>query len=151
MDWTPEQIDDLTRLWNEGRPGSQIARVMGLTANQVIGKAHRLHLSGRASPIKRGGVRVGAAPKPRAAKQKSLKRVKLAGAVPKRDPGLEGRKAYYASLSLNGSQCQFIEGDPKKPESRTCTERAVNGRSWCPHHCAVVFERRPAKPKESEQ
>ena len=53
MNWTDESITQLTNLWNEGKTGNEIAVIMGISRNSVIGKAHRLGLSGRPSPIKR--------------------------------------------------------------------------------------------------
>ena len=49
MSWTDERIDQLSRLWLEGRSASQIATALGggLTRNAVIGKVHRLGLAGR--------------------------------------------------------------------------------------------------------
>lgn len=51
MTWTDERITELTELWEANTPTNEIARIMGLTKNQVIGKAHRLELPGRPSPI----------------------------------------------------------------------------------------------------
>lgn len=58
MSWTDERVDLLSRLWMEGRSASQIAGLMGggLTRNAVIGKVHRLGLTGR--------VKASAAPPP---------------------------------------------------------------------------------------
>ena len=55
MIWTDEKIALLGTLWGEGRPASEIALILGddLSRNAVIGKAHRLGLSGRPSPIRR--------------------------------------------------------------------------------------------------
>lgn len=54
MSWTDERVEILTRLWAEGKSASQIAEILGdVSRNAVIGKAHRLGLSGRPSPIKR--------------------------------------------------------------------------------------------------
>ena len=54
MDWTEDRIDLLQRLWTQGQSASQIAeRLGGVSRNAVIGKAHRLGLSARPSPIKR--------------------------------------------------------------------------------------------------
>ena len=54
MQWTPERVDTLARLWAEGLSARQIAaKLGGVTRNAVIGKAHRLGLSSRPSPIKR--------------------------------------------------------------------------------------------------
>jgi trans-aconitate methyltransferase len=54
MEWTEQRIEMLRRLWGQGQTASQIAVALGgVTRNAVIGKAHRLGLTGRPSPIKR--------------------------------------------------------------------------------------------------
>src|SRR5262245_59124250 len=50
MGWTDERVEQLKKLWSEGLSASQIAgRIGGVTRNAVIGKVHRLGLSGRAT------------------------------------------------------------------------------------------------------
>ncbi len=59
MNWTPESITSLTELWRAGHSASEIAeRLGGISRNAVIGKAHRLGLAARPSPIKQRPVRV---------------------------------------------------------------------------------------------
>src|SRR5439155_8976618 len=60
MTWTDERVETLKKLWTDGLSASQIAAELGgITRNAVIGKVHRLGLSGRAkSPSS-------AAPRPR--------------------------------------------------------------------------------------
>ena len=51
MAWTDERVEELKKLWSEGLSASQIAKQLGgVTRNAVIGKVHRLGLSGRATP-----------------------------------------------------------------------------------------------------
>lgn len=52
MGWTEERVETLKKLWMEGLSASQIAGILGegVTRNAVIGKVHRLKLSGRAKP-----------------------------------------------------------------------------------------------------
>ncbi|MEO1707438.1 MAG: GcrA family cell cycle regulator, partial [Pseudomonadota bacterium] len=68
MAWTDERVELLKKYWAEGLSASQIANKMGgVTRNAVIGKVHRLGLSGRATPAKpsRGrAVQAGIAPLP---------------------------------------------------------------------------------------
>ena len=53
MAWTDERVEMLKKLWADGLSASQIARKMGgVTRNAVIGKVHRLGLSGRATPAR---------------------------------------------------------------------------------------------------
>ncbi|WP_114392007.1 GcrA family cell cycle regulator [Oleisolibacter albus] len=52
--WTDERVEKLRQLWGQGMSASEIADLLGgVTRNAVIGKAHRLGLSGRPSPIKK--------------------------------------------------------------------------------------------------
>jgi GcrA cell cycle regulator len=54
MSWTDERVEQLKQLWGQGMSASEIADTLGdVTRNAVIGKAHRLGLSGRPSPIKK--------------------------------------------------------------------------------------------------
>ena len=50
--WTEDRVGALKKLWLEGQSASQIAKALGggVTRNAVIGKVHRLGLSGRAAP-----------------------------------------------------------------------------------------------------
>ena len=52
--WPLEKIDLLRSLWARGDSGSEIGRIMGISKNAVVGKAHRLRLPPRPSPIKAG-------------------------------------------------------------------------------------------------
>ena len=55
MAWTQERIEKLKALWEEGLTASRIAAELGeVTRNAVIGKAHRLGLSGRMTSKKQG-------------------------------------------------------------------------------------------------
>ncbi len=51
MEWTEETVACLRGLWSEGLPTAEIGRRLGITKNAVIGKAHRLVLPPRPSPI----------------------------------------------------------------------------------------------------
>lgn len=67
MSWTDERIDRLKELWSQGVTASQIADELGgVSRNAVIGKAHRLGLQSRPSPVKPN--EPAPAPKPKAAK-----------------------------------------------------------------------------------
>ncbi|MES2421392.1 MAG: GcrA family cell cycle regulator [Pseudomonadota bacterium] len=53
MSWTDERIQTLKTMWEAGQTASQIAEALGgVSRNAVIGKAHRLELQARPSPVK---------------------------------------------------------------------------------------------------
>jgi GcrA cell cycle regulator len=55
MSWTDERIERLKKMWHDGATASQIADELGgVSRNAVIGKAHRLGLEQRPSPVKPG-------------------------------------------------------------------------------------------------
>src|SRR5213595_807481 len=76
MSWTEERIERLKKMWHDGATASQIADELGgVSRNAVIGKAHRLGLEQRPSPVKPGEEKeprkagpAAAAPKPAAPK-----------------------------------------------------------------------------------
>ena len=74
MSWTEERIERLKKMWHDGATASQIADELGgVSRNAVIGKAHRLGLEQRPSPVKPGEEKeakkpaTAAAPAPKAA------------------------------------------------------------------------------------
>jgi GcrA cell cycle regulator len=55
MSWTEERIERLKKMWQDGSTASQIADELGgVSRNAVIGKAHRLGLEARPSPVRPG-------------------------------------------------------------------------------------------------
>ncbi len=69
MVWSEETILQLRELWDQGLSTAEIGRRLGVTTNAIVGKAHRLDLPARPSPIQRES-NSGSAPKetPRRAK-----------------------------------------------------------------------------------
>ena len=65
MSWTDDRIDTLKTMWEKGMTASQIAEALGdVSRNAVIGKAHRLGLQSRPSPVKPNDDSTAAAPAP---------------------------------------------------------------------------------------
>src|SRR3954452_17704602 len=68
MSWTEERIERLKKMWHDGATASQIADELGgVSRNAVIGKAHRLGLEQRPSPVKAGEEKDAKKPAPAAA------------------------------------------------------------------------------------
>ncbi|HEX9931882.1 MAG TPA: GcrA family cell cycle regulator [Allosphingosinicella sp.] len=73
MSWTDERIERLKDLWTRGMTASQIADELGgVSRNAVIGKAHRLGLQARPSPVKPNEHEEEEAPAPIAAVEPAL-------------------------------------------------------------------------------
>ena len=93
MDWTAEAIDQLRAFWAEGHSTAEIGRRMGISKNAVVGKAHRLNLPARPSPIRReaeGDAAPRPVPQPR----------RLPGATPRRRAAGAGGRAAPPAGSL---------------------------------------------------
>jgi len=102
MAWTDERIDQLKDLWEKGLTASQIAEELGgVSRNAVIGKAHRLGLQSRPSPVK-SGAKKKAAPKKPAAKAKAPPR--KAAAAPARSAPANAPQKPAASQSISDSE-----------------------------------------------
>jgi GcrA cell cycle regulator len=81
MSWTDERIDRLRTMWENGLTASQIAEELGgVSRNAVIGKAHRLGLKSRPSPVKANDSESKSAPKPKA---KPVEKPTSAAAAPR--------------------------------------------------------------------
>ena len=119
MSWTDERIDRLKAMWAEGATASQIAEDLGgVSRNAVIGKAHRLGLESRPSPVKAGEEKekkAKPAPAPRATKPASApapRPVAAAPAEPKAPPpqlgASQGLKPATKSTDPNAIQYRSV-------------------------------------------
>lgn len=155
MHWLPEQIADFARLWAEGRTTSEIAKVMGISKNAVIGKAHRLHLVARPNPVKRNTppktvlrVIAGRSHDP-------SRKIVQGGARPKPTPSANSNgptapiepDRRYSDAEVSTEACKWPIGHPGDPDFRFCTDRALVSKPYCAEHCAAAFVR--LKPKSS--
>src|SRR5512133_3761938 len=86
MSWTEERIERLKKMWHDGATASQIADELGgVSRNAVIGKAHRLGLEQRPSPVKPGeekDKKAAPAPAPAAAQPKPAPKAEPRAAQP---------------------------------------------------------------------
>ena len=128
MAWTEDRVDTLKTLWNEGLSASQIAgRLGGVTRNAVIGKVHRLGLSGRAAPAKPKAVKP--KPAPQAAREPSVQM----------DPATFGLGKPTVS-SIGANECKWPIGDPAAEDFHFCGQGAVGGKPYCAYHSQVAFQ-----------
>jgi GcrA cell cycle regulator len=152
MSWTDDRVDLLKKLWAEGLSASQIAGRLGsVTRNAVIGKVHRLGLSGRATTSRMKSHR----PRQRMASKRLAKsRYATIG-----NPAL--RALYNAETNvylppteelvipiaerksiqtLTEVTCRWPIGDPQNTEFHFCGKNKVPGLPYCEVHARRAFQ-----------
>jgi GcrA cell cycle regulator len=149
--WTEERVELLKRLWADGRSASQIAaEIGGCSRNAVIGKVHRLGLSGRVKPGPTGDPKprkverpAGApAPEPVAAPapgpaRPALELVAETGAAREVAAPVSER---VTIMELRESMCRWPMGDPTAADFRFCGCRTIPGLPYCTHHAQVAYQ-----------
>ena len=147
-DWTTDAITRLRTLWAEGHPTAEIGRRMSMTKNAVIGKAHRLALPKRASPICRtaGGPRK---PAPTRVREPTLAPLaSVASSVslpPPRQVSLPAPTRSYGGRS--DRPCCWPLGEPGQPGFRFCDAPTSSSRPYCSEHADVAYVR-PAAARD---
>jgi GcrA cell cycle regulator len=113
MSWTDERIDRLKELWTKGMTASQIAEELGaVSRNAVIGKAHRLGLQSRPSPVKPNEPAPKASPKPAAPTPAPAAQAQSAPAAPSAAPPESGPAASAAASPPQQPQPQIRSVGP---------------------------------------
>ncbi|NOG72775.1 GcrA family cell cycle regulator [Roseicella sp. DB1501] len=146
MDWTAEAIDQLRSLWAEGHSTAEIGRRMGISKNAVVGKAHRLNLPARPSPIRREA-EGNAAPRPAPTRRPAappqprepapLRRLAQSAPAAAPPPAAVVRPFPRAATR----SCCWPLGEPGTPDFRFCAAEAVNGKPYCAEHASVAYVR----------
>jgi GcrA cell cycle regulator len=139
MGWTEERVSLLKKLWLEGLSASQIAKQLGgVTRNAVIGKVHRLGLSGRATPSQPTRPAFKAPRPPRPASATHL--------APRPNPPPLPRPIDYVEepgsatvLTLGAHMCKWPIGDPASDNFTFCGRRIGEG-SYCAEHSRVAYQ-----------
>jgi GcrA cell cycle regulator len=170
--WTDERVDLLKRLWNEGLSASQIAGELGgVTRNAVIGKVHRLGLSGRAkAPVSSAPAARPRKPAPsrpaQAFNAATAARGNTALAPQTRsvtEPRPEGRfevvdpelvapfSERVTIMELRENMCRWPMGDPTSPDFRFCGQKTEAGQPYCSHHCRVAYQPAAERRREAER
>lgn len=97
MSWTEERIERLKKMWHDGSTASQIADELGgVSRNAVIGKAHRLGLEQRPSPVKAGEEKDAKKAAPAAAPAASAPKPATKAEAPKPSPATAAPAASQA-------------------------------------------------------
>jgi GcrA cell cycle regulator len=151
MGWTDERVELLKKLWADGLSASQIAAELGgITRNAVIGKVHRLGLSGRAKSSSAGTARPR---KPRAPGMMRVPRSAIRGNTalahayehdlepePELIENIIPLGQRRTILELNEDTCRWPIGDPGSAEFFFCGGHTLNGLPYCAYHSRVAYQ-----------
>ena len=171
MAWTDERVEMLKTMWLAGSSASQIASALGeVTRNAVIGKVHRLGLSGRGKPTTTTAPRtrktraasgtastattararrtVTRAASPMSVGATALKaepeqatEIEVAPAARGRiDLMLVGESPRLSIQDLKEDTCRWPVGDPLHDDFHFCGRSALDGQPYCEYHCGVAFQ-----------
>jgi GcrA cell cycle regulator len=146
MAWTDERIAQLKAGWEGGMTASQIAEQLGegVTRNAVIGKAHRLGLESRPSPVKAGEEAETAVAAPVAAPAPAPVAapapVPAAARPAAKKPVRSGKAAKTSLLDLNEKICKWPIGHPGDADFHFCGKPSQAGFPYCTEHCLVAYQ-----------
>lgn len=147
--WSETRTTLAVKLWKEGLSASQIAKQLGgVTRNAVIGKVHRLGLSGRARPSKPPKPTRPARPRPARRRMPPVvvatvlagERGEIAAMHPI-DPGL-------SVLALNDFTCRYPIGDPQEPSFAFCGRTCSFENAYCTDHAKLCYV--PVKKRQHD-
>jgi GcrA cell cycle regulator len=150
MGWTEERVELLKKLWADGLSASQIAAELGgITRNAVIGKVHRLGLSGRAKSPSTATARPrkARAPMMRVSRPVSRGNTALAHAY---EVELEPEPEFLDNiipigqrrtiLELTEATCHWPVGDPGHPDFFFCGGPSLASLPYCSYHSRVAYQ-----------
>jgi GcrA cell cycle regulator len=160
MGWTDERVELLKKLWADGLSASQIAAELGgVTRNAVIGKVHRLGLSGRAkSP---------ASTSPRPRKPRSHQMLRVSRPTIRGNTALAHAFDYEVEpepdvvenvipigqrrtlLELTEETCRWPIGDPGTADFFFCGGQSISSLPYCAYHSRVAYQ--PASDRRRDR
>ena len=142
MEWTDETIARIRALWAEGHSTAEIGRRMGISKNAVVGKAHRLSLPARPSPIRRGtGEKRAPRPMVRRVTGPTLPALQSVERQAASKPALVVLRPVAVQPRPAGrvSSCCWPLGEPGTSEFRFCGDPTVPAKPYCDEHAAIAY------------
>lgn len=160
MSWTEDRVEILRKLWTDGLSASQIAAELGgVTRNAVIGKVHRLGLSGRAKSSnntggrqKRASTRTTASYAKAGRARASANGSTQSAPTPKQQVVVDIAKPtskLMTLLQLTETTCKWPTGDPQDDDFSFCGTKSRDGDPYCEYHCHLAYQ--PASDRRSKK
>ena len=138
MPWDDNNVAKLRDLWDQGLPTAQIGKLLGFTKNAVVGKAHRIGLERRPSPIRRTAV------KPDRKKARSPVMPKL-NFESKQENSVANNNSNFQPVVKNlfvksdKRGCEWPQGHPDESDFQFCGKERFEDKPYCLDHCAVAY------------
>jgi len=159
-EWTQGAICLLRQYWAEGHSTAEIGRRIGISKNAVVGKAHRLDLPGRPSPIRSGGAISPAPAQPRALRLAEMMPLSSdrstiaapaeasgkAPVLPAKPPIARLVPAVRREPAITSDQpCCWPVGEPGRAGFHFCGASALVGKPYCSDHAQPAYNPKPPR------
>ena len=120
--WDDVKLKKLENLWKEGHPISKIGEMLGVSRNSIAGKAHRMGLAKRISPI--------------SVDKKQSTNSKIYNEITDQIMPL---KIKLRGVQWSRTKCCWPEGDPKLNDFKFCGQDIFPGRPYCDKHSLLAY------------
>ena len=140
MPWDDDNVKRLKDLWDQGLPTAQIGKLLGFTKNAVVGKAHRIGLERRPSPIRRTAIK----PDRKKARSPVMPKLNFENKlIQEKGPEtkiLQTNPSVKNIFSTNPKRgCEWPVGHPDEPTFHFCGKDRFDEKPYCLEHCAVAY------------
>ena len=139
MPWDENNVNKLRDLWDQGLPTAQIGKLLGFTKNAVVGKAHRIGLERRPSPIRRTAVK----PDRKKARSPVMPKLNFETNKETNSPQKENlvfQPAVKNLINTNPKRgCEWPEGHPDEVDFHFCGQERFEDKPYCIKHCSVAY------------
>ena len=138
MSWNDSNVARLKELWDQGLPTAQIGKLLGFTKNAVVGKAHRIGLERRPSPIRRTAVK----PDRKKARSPIVPTLNFEASKDEikevsKQTFLPAVKNLFTNQAKRG--CEWPDGHPDESDFKFCGKDRFEDKPYCIDHCAVAY------------
>ena len=149
MSWTDDRVATLTKLWADGLSASQIAAELGgVTRNAVIGKVHRLGLSGRAKPASSSARKIKRTPRTNGYNSRTRGGSRSGGnrnslsvvARPQIEDMVAPESKKVDLVDLTEKTCKWPHGDPATDDFHFCGNLPKEDAPYCEYHCRMAYQ-----------
>tara|TARA_B100001029_G_C14843983_1_gene329915 strand:+ start:78 stop:548 length:471 start_codon:yes stop_codon:yes gene_type:complete len=151
MPWDDSNVTKLRELWDQGLPTAQIGKLLGFTKNAVVGKAHRIGLERRPSPIRRTSIK----PDRKKARSPVMPKLKFENVLENPENQKEDLKFQPAVKNLLNTKvkrgCEWPMGHPDETDFRFCEKERFEDKPYCLQHCAVAYVLPEKEEVETQQ